>query len=390
MKNNIKSFICFSVLLALAACTTNDKEPIASNNGFELRKDDAIISAAVLTTANDTVTFATFNWDESDFGIPTVAKDSLVISDHNADPSFTNAITYKGNGIAVTPDSRVCTLKNTELNALMNKLPSFNCGEMKIDVRIKSTLGIKNGQIQYSNPITFTVTGYSTKLPILTFAMDGENVETAPRLLAQDFTSLSSFEGYFYLIPGSYKFYRPDPCGSFTSPIVYGLTGTATGSLVIDGTNGFIVTTSGHYYITANLSDSGTGSLTYAIKSFNTGTNGFGIFGSATRATGYVNTTPMNYNVDTKKWTVTMDLINGKKFSFKTSSTAAVATLVGSGNGSFSESSLTTFSGTGNPASDGSIKEPGDFVNNNTKTRYTIEVDLSKPRNYTYKLTLAP
>ncbi|OBQ32023.1 MAG: hypothetical protein AN484_28370, partial [Aphanizomenon flos-aquae WA102] len=65
--------------------------------------------------------------------------------------------------------------------------------EMKIDVRIKSTLGIKNGQIQYSNPITFTVTGYSTKLPILTFAMDGENVETAPRLLAQDFTSLSSF-----------------------------------------------------------------------------------------------------------------------------------------------------------------------------------------------------
>jgi hypothetical protein len=52
------------------------------------------------------------------------------------------------------------------------------------------------------------------------------------------------------------------------------------------------------------------------------------------------------------------------------------------------ESPLKTIT-TGAPT-DGSIKAPGDFVDNNTKTKYDIEVDLSKPRNYTYKLTVVP
>jgi hypothetical protein len=158
----------------------------------------------------------------------------------------------------------------------------------------------------------------------------------------------------------------------------------------LDGGNGFTVATPGHYYVKANLSDTGTGSLTYSISAINTGTNGFGIFGSATKTIGFTSTTPMSYDVASKKWTITLDLINGKKFGFKTSSSAAVATLVGSGTGTLTESAITTFSATGSPASDGSIKAPGDFVDNNTKTKYSVEVDLSKPRNYTYKLTVVP
>jgi hypothetical protein len=98
----------------------------------------------------------------------------------------------------------------------------------------------------------------------------------------------------------------------------------------------------------------------------------------------------MTYDPVTKKWSVTIELINGQKFSFKTSSTAPVATLVGSGTAAFSESPITTFSGTGVPASEGTIKVPGDFVSNDTKTRYIVEVDLSRTRDYTYKITAAP
>ena len=79
MKNKIKSILCFSALLVIGACATNDKEPIASANGFELRKDAAITSAAVLAPSNDADTIAAFNWDESDNGMPTVASYSLVI-----------------------------------------------------------------------------------------------------------------------------------------------------------------------------------------------------------------------------------------------------------------------------------------------------------------------
>ena len=98
----------------------------------------------------------------------------------------------------------------------------------------------------------------------------------------------------------------------------------------------------------------------------------------------------MTYDPTTKKWNTTIELINGQKFSFKTSSTVVAATLVGSGTATFTESVLTTFSGTGTAPTEGTIKAPGDFVNNDTKTRYNVEVDVSRPRDYTYKITAAP
>jgi 3-methyl-2-oxobutanoate hydroxymethyltransferase len=42
-------------------------------------------------------------------------------------------------------------------------------------------LGINNELVQYSNPITFAVNGYSTALPILSLVKEGDNAETSPR-----------------------------------------------------------------------------------------------------------------------------------------------------------------------------------------------------------------
>lgn len=386
MKNKIKSILCFSALLALGACATNDKEPIASPNGFELRKDATITSAAVLAPANDADTFAAFTWDESDNGMPTVASYSLVVSDHDADPTYIDAVAYTGNGITVTPESRACTLKNIEFNALMNRLPSFSCGVMNIDVRIKSVLGINNELVQYSNPITFAVNGYSTALPILGLVKDGANAETSPRLLAQNFTSLSTFEGYFYLEAGSYKLYRPDACGSFASPTIYG--GTAGMLTAGVAAPSMTVATAGHYLVKADISPAG---MTYSIKFY----KGFGLFGTAKGTLGSANAVPMTDADNSNIWKLTLELFKGRKFKFKSNDwTAALSgnpPSVPSGSGT----TIISVLGKGTIANSvielttgGEITVPGS--DDGTKVKYDIVLDVSNPRNYLYSLEVNP
>ncbi len=386
MKNKIKSILCFSALLVIGACATNDKEPIASANGFELRKDAAITSAAVLAPSNDADTFAAFNWDESDNGMPTVASYSLVISDHDNDPTFANAISYTGNGISVTPEARICTLKNSEFNALMNQLPSFSCGVMNIDVRIKSVLGINNELVQYSNPITFAVNGYSTALPILSLVKEGDNAETSPRLKAQNFTSLSTFEGYFYLEPGNYKLYRPDACGSFANPTIFG----GSAGVLTEGAAApsISVATAGHYLVKADITATG---LTYSIKFF----KGFGLFGTAKGTLGSANAVPMTDADNSNVWKLTLELFKGRKFKFKSNDwTAALSgnppsVPTGAGTSTISILGKGTVANTVIELSTGGdITVPGS--DDGTKVKYDIVLDVSNPRNYIYSLEINP
>jgi hypothetical protein len=391
MKNILKITSCIFGFLIFISCET-DRDPVPSANGFELRAT-TLVPTVILSPAIDNDVIADLNWDLSDNGFNSISsyKVEIAVSGTN----FANVATANsGDVIEITPEIRKYTLKAGELNALINQLPEYQCGQaMNIDIRVKSILGgtKPNAFVQYSsNSISIVASPYSTDLPLLAFATSSSSLESAAKLASSSISNFSDYEGYLYLEPGTYKFYKANSCNDFSSPTVYGTNGANSGSLVLDGADGFVVSSAGHYYIKANLSQTGQGALSYSASAFNTGTNGFGIYGKATRAFGFANTTPMTYDPVTKKWSVTIELINGQKFSFKTSSTAPVATLVGSGTAAFSESPITTFSGTGVPASEGTIKVPGDFVSNDTKTRYIVEVDLSRTRDYTYKITAAP
>ena len=118
---------------------------------------------------------------------------------------------------------------------------------MNIDIRVKSKLGVSsNALIQYSNPITVSVTGYSKSAPILAFAVDAASAASAQKLQSLDYRTFSNYEGYLYLQPGTYRFYKPNSCNEFTSAVVYGTTASAnSGAAVENGTNGFVVTTAG-------------------------------------------------------------------------------------------------------------------------------------------------
>lgn len=388
MKNIFKTTIFAFLLISLGGCT-NDIDPVVSLNGLNFRDVSPATPPLVLEKENALEIFNKTEWDKADYGVLTANPGLsyvIIVSDHDADPNFLNAVDYNGVGLAILPE-RSCTLKVGEFNDLINKLPTFNCGPMNIDIRVKSTLGTStNAVVQYSNPITVAVTGYSTTKKILAFATASQPLLNAPKILSSNFDKLNDFEGYMYLEAGDYKFYQPDACGSFDAPTIYG---GAAGALIEGSISASInVSVAGHYLVSANLTS---GVLTYSLKLY----RAIGIFGTAVRSFGTTNPSPLEYSAITKKWSIIIDLFKGRDFKFKTNdwvgsvTTATPPGLPGSGVNPISTLGETTISNVllDVPAtgSTGDIRVNG--TSDGSKQSYTVTVDLSNPRNYTYTLT---
>lgn len=383
MKNILKTTIFTLFTILLVSCT-NDKEPITSLNGFEYRDVSEVSSPAVLLDDNASEVYKKLEWDRANYGVPVSAAYKIVVTDHDNDPTFLNEIEFDGVYNDNEPDIsklRKETLSVAEFNVAINKLPTFNCGVMNIDIRIKSILGTSsNQQIQYTAPKTVTVTGYPTKPKALSFSNVNGSTFSA-NLASSGFKSDIDYEGYLYLEPGDYKFYQPDACGSFTSPIVYG---ADTGGVLVEGGGANInINIAGHYYITANLKS---GELKYTTQFYRT----FGVFGTAVKSP-TASVVPMAGDI-TNVWTITLDLFKGRLFRFR--SNDWTGELIGSEPKNIppGTSKLVTTLGLVGPSltnvtgTDGSIKLAGD--NDGTKQKYKITIDVSKPRNYSYKLEL--
>jgi starch-binding outer membrane protein SusE/F len=394
MKNILKIVIFSCFLIFISSCE-NDKDPIVSANGFELRKDAIITSPSTLLEVNNAVIFGKYNWDESNNGVETVSTYKLVIFDQN-DTELKNPVEYDGLGLEVKPDVRNGIITVKEMNDMMNKLPSFKCGEMSIDIRIKSILGVNStsAYTQYSNPINVKTTAYSTQQPILSFVKDGNTGASDPKLLSSGYTSNTDYEGYVYLQAGSYKFIRPDACGSYATPTILGGTGSlATGTIDTSATPASIViANAGHYLIKANLTAN-----TYSINEY----TAIGVFGRATRAGafGFLNTVPMTYDATSKKWTITMDLLTGQVLKFKSikwnGPLVAPAATAPFPKPDYVPSGSTTFTTLGsvmpnvlteNATTSADIKVPGTTSLTETK-KYLLTVDVSSSRKYTFQLT---
>lgn len=391
MKNIYKSIFIAFIALTIYSCE-NDKDPVISGSGLELRSDATVVAPSVLDVTDADVVFANYDWDIANNGPSTVSKYSLFVFDHDNDPNLENGVQYTGTGITVSPDTRIASLTVSEFNSLINLLPTFKCSQMNIDVRIKSVLGVNpaDNYSQFSNPITYAVTPYSTAKPILAFVKQGDDPKAAPRILASSFTVNNDYEGYLYLLPGTYKFYQPDACGDFNSPTIYG--GTANMIDSSASSPSISVTNEGHYLVKANLT-----SNTYSVREF----RAFGVFGKATRTgLGFTNSIPMEFDATDKTWKLTIDLIKGEKFKFKsniwtgdlTPATAPNLPYVpGSANsfisilGKLSEGIVVENAATGQ----GDITVPGTF-NNNERQKFDIKLNVSNPRNYIYSLTLNP
>ncbi|MEO0038147.1 MAG: hypothetical protein RIQ59_1358 [Bacteroidota bacterium] len=388
MKNIYK--IVFTILLFATFSCEDNKDLIVSANGFELRKDATVTSPLVLTEATATNIFAKFEWDSANNGPATVSTYTLQVFDHN-DVTLSNPVEYTGNGLVVSPTSRKGTLTVEEFNKLINGLPTYKCSEMDIDIRIKSLVGgnAANAFSQYSNPINVKVTGYSLKFPVMAFVKAGNTPSTEPRVAASAPSSNTDYVGYMYLDAGNYKFYQADACQDFTTPTIYGAGGTA-GSLSSGASAPSIsVATAGQYLVRVNLSNN-----TYTLTPFTS----FGIFGTATRSglgTGFQ--VPFTYDNTTKKWSLEVDLIKGRKFKFKSNLWTGAVVVPALPNPPYAPgTALTSVSILGKTSApsvlvensttgQGDISVPG--TDDGSRDRYKIVLDVSKPRGYTYTMT---
>ena len=374
MKNFLKTIVFAFLIIAIGSCE-EDIDPKVSANGFALRAPDAP-GSVVLQPTNDANVVATLNWDKSDNGgMATVStyKVEVAVSGTN----FANAVTANlGNN--VTTADRTYVLTVGELNTLVNQLPGYVCGvPMDIDIKVKSTLGagFYNAFTQYStNAITINVTPYSSALPTLAFSSDGVITDASPKMASSGVLRLD-YEGYMYLTPGSYKFYKPDACGNYTTPTVYGVTGLNT--LVANGL-GYQVITAGYYLVTADL-----GTSIYSVRPII-----WNLYGSGKQTFPAANS-PMTYDQAAKVWRITINLANGYGFKFKSNGTALAL-------GKFLPATVNT-SNYGGPdlsyvpptgiITDNELTVPGTKTNPKTYVSYDVVLDLSTPRNYKYTIT---
>jgi starch-binding outer membrane protein SusE/F len=379
MKNILKTTILAFLTVLFVSCE-DAIDPLASANGFALRATTNN-SPLVLTTATNANTALVLEWDKSDNGVPT-KEANYYIEVAKAGTNFENSILGNlGSAINLVAGVRTYTLKVQEINDLANKLPNFSfCQQMSIDVRIKSKLGDYDASAFFqpsTNFVTINVTPYSTAKSKLAFVINGSTPDNSDKIASSSFTSTTDYEGYMYLQPGNYKFYKPDACGDFTAATQLG---GAAGILSVGGT-AINIATAGHYQVKANLVAN-----TYTVKFYNT----FGVFGSAKSVSGTGNAVPMIDSANNNIWNLTINLLKGKKYQFKSNAwSGALAgdplSIPSAGTTTISILGASTGLNLIEGATATDIIVPG--VYDGTKASFLITLDVSKPRNYSYTMT---
>ena len=188
----------------------------------------------------------------------------------------------------------------------------------------------------------------------------GWDPPSAPQLEASSLAT-TNYEGYVWL-DGQHKFVGPDANGDFNWGNTdwgdaSGVDGSFTQILAVDG-EGNIGTPDGpgHYFIQAD-----TGALTYSEIMYQ-----WGVIGDSTPG-GWDSDTDMTYDAGTSTWRITLDLVAGQ-IKFRANDDWGW--------------------NYGDTGADGSLENDGDNLVIDAAGNYTVVLDLSTPRAYTYSVIL--
>ena len=352
MKNIFKTFIAVTLIAGFASCEEDQNLQYLTPEGSFMiltPQSGETVELSPSTPDNPALVLA---WEDMDYTTPTAVTYTVEVAP--AGTEFAEPM-----ALATTTNTYI-SINSATLNqaALDMFLPPFTQSGM--DVRIKATIGTMGEQATYSNVITYMVTPFSNELPKL--AVPGNHQGWAPDaadvpLLASAGFGETNYEGYVWL-DGEYKFVEPDAMGNFAwGNTDYGDDGTFTGNLkVTDEVNA--TATAGYYLVRAN-----TGLLTYSATPAN-----WGLIGSATAAItggdGWGSDIDMTYNAETKTWSLTVDLAAGE-VKFRANDDWGLNYGDNNADSSLEEGGANIAVGGGN---------------------YTITLDLSTPREYTYTI----
>lgn len=358
MKNILKITFFALLLISVGSCT-NDKDPVATANGLNL-KQITPAGPFVLSPVNGDNDVATITWDAVDNGVPT-SPSVYVIEIAKSGTNFAQPI-------IASPSStdRTYIWKEGYLNSLLlanGFLPELAAD---IDVRVKSTLGIDfNTFVQYSNVIAIKVSPFSQST--FAFTKDGADPALAAKTLSSGFFATDT-EGYSWLDAGNYKFYSSVQNKFQVTNPVYGSNGS--GALVLNGA-AINVTTAGYYLIKANI---GVSPSAFSL----TPITAFGIIGDA-KVFGSLNSLPaMTYDQVDKKWKITINLRGGRSYKFRANNSDVIN--LGLGNAGLGSPN---YAGELMQYNGATIKVPGLST---VTLSYLVTLDLSSPRNYKYTM----
>lgn len=348
MRNIVKSLLAITLIAGFASCTDEQDLKFANNAG-EFKILSPISGEGVaLSPESPTNPGLSMTWEDMDYGTPTEVTYTVQV-DKSGD-NFDTPIDL------ITTSNTYATVTSDALNgaSIASGLAPFSQGGLEI--RIRSTVGTTGSEEKFSDVITYLVTPYSTDLPKLAVPGNhqGWNPPTAPRIASSSFGQ-TDYEGYVWL-DGGFKFVAPDPSGNFNwGNDDYGDDGSFSGVLALTGESD-ITATAGYYRVKAN-----TTTLLYSIEPTT-----WGIVGAATPG-GWDNSTPLTYNATSKKWEGTITLSAGE-YKFRANNAWSI-NLGGDAN------------------ADDSMDYDGPNLSTTAAGTYTVVLDLSNPRKYTYSVT---
>lgn len=352
MKNIAKSIFVLLGVIAVS-CSTDDVQDRPVIEGVTAPVLSAPQDGATYTLSQDNASAQAerFVWSAADYN-GVVAVNYTVEMD-TAGGDFSEPYVLGGTSGDLHLAVSVVDLNNAviAMGAVPNEASTF-------DVRVTSDAS--GFSPMTSNVVTITVAPYEYVNPVLPLLAvpgnhQGWSPNTAP-LLAASSIGGTDFEGFVWL-DGEYKFVAPDGSGNFDwGNTDWGDDGTFTGVLLEEGEVNCEATTAGYYQVWVN-----TGNLTYG-----TNLTEWGLIGSATPGS-WDNSTPMTYDNVSGTWSVTVDLVGGQEYKFRANNAWDI-NLGDSGN-------------------DGSLEYGGDNIPLAESGNYTVTLDLSQPRAYTYTIT---
>lgn len=366
--------IALVALTGFNACTSDDDVVfIAQPDPEGVNFMNTFSSEYILTNSTAENTAERFVWNEINLDVPTNINYDVIgsTSADMSDPALLGSTA--GTNLAVKVKQLLVLAKEAGLdNDPTTDAP--NAGT--IYVQVLATAGtagemIHESAIQALNIVLPETTEEVVELPKIFMvgnfqAAGGYGNDWTPAdgvpLAASDMGE-TDFEGFVYINADAPEFkFLPTNTGWDGD---YGDAGTEaggfTGSLLQEGevNAGTPEGTGGYYWVKVD-----TDALTYSLTKVD-----WGIIGNAT-PTGWDSDTDMVYNAETKLWTLTIDLTmqvptdNGMKFR---ANDAWAINL-------------------GDTDADGTLEFGGDNIGVPETGNYTVTLDLSNPRNYTYSL----
>ncbi len=377
MKKLTLLFIAFIAILSFTACTEDDDFTFTAKPDPDgIAFTNATLETYMLKASNSDNLAERFVWNEADFDVQTPVNYELQASVSESFETYSLLGNVTQTNLAVTVGNLLALAREAGLD---NDPTTAEPNTGTIYLRLRAYVGADAGNVveQLSSIMSINVTlpeeeEETLELPMLYvvgnflgasgYGSDWTPADATP--LAASADGNTDYEGFVYMNVDApeYKFLPSNE--SFDGD--YGDAGTEngdfTGTIVQEGevNAGTPEGTGGYFLINVD-----TAALTYSLTETN-----WGVIGNAT-PTGWDSDTDMTYDPETKIWSVTLDLTeqeapdNGIKFRANDAWDLNI----------------------GDNDADGTMEFGGANIGIPEDGNYTITLDLSNPRQYTYSIS---